>query len=246
MIELITQKHPKSPVSEAYRTIRTNVQFSAINKDLKTIVITSATANEGKSTTISNLGVVMAQAGQKVVIMDCDFRNPTQHKIFALPNKGLSNCIAMNKSVMEIIQHTDMEGLDVLTSGPVAPNPSEILSSKRMDEVLEVLGREYDYVLIDTPPILPVTDAAVMAAKVDGVIMLTAWERISPEVAREAKNRLMQAGANIIGAILNRVKVMSRSNAYGYGYYYYYGSGEGGEEEEKKERKRKHRHSEEQ
>jgi len=245
MTELITKKHSKSPVSEAYRTIRTNVQFSAVNKDLKTIVITSATANEGKSTTISNLGVVMAQAGQKVVIMDCDFRNPTQHKIFQLPNKGLSNCIAMHKSVMEIIQHTDVEGLDVLTSGPVAPNPSEILSSKRMDEVLEVLGREYDYVLIDTPPILPVTDAAVMAAKVDGVIMLTAWGNLNPEVARDAKTRLVQAGANIIGVILNKVEVNTPGNSYGYGYgygyYYYYGSGEGKEDGEKK-----HRHSKEQ
>jgi len=237
MTELITKKHSKSPVSEAYRTIRTNVQFSAVNKDLKTIVITSATPNEGKSTTISNLGVVMAQAGQKVVIMDCDFRNPTQHKIFQLPNKGLSNCIAMHKSVMDIIQHTEVEGLDVLTSGPVAPNPSEILSSKRMDEVLEVLGREYDYVLIDTPPILPVTDAAVMAAKVDGVIMLTAWGGINPEVARDAKTRLVQAGANIIGVILNKVEVNTPGNSYGYGYgygyYYYYGS-EGKEDGEKK------------
>ena len=145
---------------------------------------------------------------------------------------------------MEIIQHTDVEGLDVLTSGPVAPNPSEILSSKRMDEVLEVLGREYDYVLIDTPPILPVTDAAVMAAKVDGVIMLTAWGGINPEVARDAKTRLVQAGANIIGVILNKVEVNTPGNSYGYGYgygyYYYYGS-EGKEDGEKK-----HRHSKEQ
>ena len=240
MTELITKKYSKSPVSEAYRTIRTNVQFSAVNKDLKTIVITSATVNEGKSTTISNLGVVMAQAGQKVVIMDCDFRNPTQHKIFQLPNKGLSNCIAMHKSIMEIIQHTEIEGLDILTSGPVAPNPSEILSSKRMDEVLEVLGREYDYVLIDTPPILPVTDAAVMAAKVDGVIMLTAWGNINPEVARDAKARLVQAGANIIGVILNKVEVNTPGNGYGYGYgygyYYYYGN------EEKDEGEKKHKH----
>ena len=244
MTELITKKHSKSPVSEAYRTIRTNVQFSAVNKDLKTIVITSATANEGKSTTISNLGVVMAQAGQKVVIMDCDFRNPTQHKIFQLPNKGLSNCVAMHKSVMDIIQHTDVEGLDILTSGPVAPNPSELLGSKGMDEVLETLGMEYDYVLIDAPPILPVTDAAVMAAKVDGVIMLTAWGNLNPAAAMDAKTRLVQAGANIIGVILNKVEVNTPGNSYGYGYgygyYYYYGS-EGKEDGEKK-----HRHSKEQ
>lgn len=241
MTELITKNHSKSPVSEAYRTIRTNVQFSAVNKALKTIVITSATANEGKSTVISNLGVVMAQAGQKVIIMDCDFRNPTQHKIFKLSNKGLSNCIAMQQSVLEILQHTEIEGLDVLTSGPVAPNPSEILSSKRMDEVLEILSKEYDYVLIDTPPILPVTDAAVMASKVDGVILLTAWGAINPEVARDAKNRLVQAGANIIGVILNKVEVSAPGNGYGYGYgyYYYYGS----EEKDEGEKGKKHKHS---
>ena len=230
MIELITKNHSKSPVAEAYRTIRTNVQFSAVNKDLKTIAITSATANEGKSTIVSNLGVVMAQAGHKVIIMDCDFRNPTQHKIFKVPNKGLSNCVAMQNKVVDIIQHTEIEGLDILTSGPVAPNPSEILSSKRMDEVLEVLGREYDYVIIDTPPILPVTDAAVVAAKVDGVIMITAWGVINPQVARDAKTRLDQAGANIIGVILNKVEVNAPGNGYGYGYgygyYYYYGADE--------------------
>ena len=232
MTELITKNHSKSPVSEAYRTIRTNVQFSAVNKALKTIVITSATANEGKSTIISNLGVVMSQAGQKVIIMDCNFRNPMQHKIFKLPNKGLSNCIAMQQSVLEILQHTEIEGLDVLTSGPVAPNPSEILSSKRMDEVLEILSKEYDYVLIDTPPILPVNDAAVMASKVDGVILLIAWGSIKPDVAIDAKNRLVQAGANIIGVILNKVEVSAPGNGYGYGYgyYYYYGSEEKDEE----------------
>ena len=240
MTDLITQNHSKSPVAEAYRTIRTNVQFSAINKNLKTIVFTSAIANEGKSTVISNLGVVMAQAGKKVVIMGCDFRNPSQHKIFKLPNKGLSNCIAMQENVLEIIQHTEVPGLDVLTSGPVAPNPSEILSSKRFDEVLETLCQEYDYVLIDTPPVLPVTDAAVLAAKVDAVIMLVNWGVVNPDVAKEAKNRLVQAGANIIGVILNKVEVGSPGKGYGYGYgygyYYYYGN-----EEEKEEGSKRHK-----
>lgn len=226
MIDLITRKHSKSPVSEAYRTIRTNLQFSAINKEIKAIAFTSATANEGKSTTISNLGVVMAQAGKKVVIMDCDFRNPTQHKIFKLLNKGLSNCIAMHENVLDILQSTDVKGLDILTSGPVAPNPSEILSSKLMDEVLEVLREKYDYILIDTPPILPVTDAAVVAAKVDGIVLVTACGSITPSVARDAKNRLVQTGANILGVILNKVEVNSPGYGYGYGYYYYYGSGE--------------------
>jgi capsular exopolysaccharide synthesis family protein len=243
MIELITKNHSKSPVAEAYRTIRTNVQFSAVNKALQTIAITSATANEGKSTIVSNLGVVMAQAGHKGIDMDCDFRNPTQHKIFKVPNKGLSNCVSMQNKVVDIIQHTDIEGLDILTSGPVAPNPSEILSSKRMDEVLEVLSKEYDYVIIDTPPILPVTDAAVVAAKVDGIIMITAWGTVSPQVARDAKTRLIQAGANIIGVILNKVEVNAPGNGYGYGYgygyYYYYGS-------EEKDEGEKRRHSKEQ
>jgi len=217
MIDLITQNNSKSPISEAYRIIRTNVQFSNFNKELKTIAITSATANEGKSTIVSNLGVIMAQAGEKVLIMDCNFRNPTQHKIFKMSNNGLSNCIATQQDVLDIIQHTNIVGLDVLTSGSVLENPSESLGSQIMDEILVVLGKKYDYILIDTTAILPVADTAVVAVKADGVIMVVACETLGYEIAQEAKSRLTNVGANIIGVILNKAEVTNIGNECHYG-----------------------------
>ena len=229
-VRLITNENAKSPVSEAYRTIRTNIQFSqAAGKELKTILMTSPTPNEGKSTTISNLGVVMAQSGKKVCLVDCDFRNPTQHKIFKLKNVGMSNAI-VGKELAEVIQKTDIENLSVIASGPVAPNPSELLGSERMTELLGELSAQFDYVLIDTPPIMPVTDAAVMANKVDGVIMLLESGAVAPQAAVEAKTRLEQAGAHILGVVLNKVDVAAGHYGYGgygkngYGYYYYYGN----------------------
>lgn len=224
-VTLIANTDAKSPVSEAYRTIRTNIKFSNIaGQELKTIMLTSATPNEGKSTTISNLAVVMAQAGHSVVLCDCDFRNPTQHKIFGLHNKGLSNCVATGSNVMDIIQQTSVPNLYVLTSGPVAPNPSELLASQNMVDILEELKQHFDYVLVDTPPIMPVTDAAVVSAKVDGTILVIASGTVSPSVAVEAKTRLEQAGAHLLGVVLNKVDVGANSHyGYGYGYYYYYG-----------------------
>lgn len=222
-VTLIANSDAKSPVSEAYRTIRTNIKFSNIaGRELKTIMLTSATPNEGKSTTISNLAVVMAQAGHSVVLCDCDFRNPNQHKIFSLPNKGLSNCVATGSNVMDIIQHTSIPNLYVLTSGPVAPNPSELLASQNMVDIFKELKQHFDYVLIDTPPIMPVTDAAVVSGKVDGTILVIASGAVAPSVAVEAKTRLEQAGAHLLGAVLNKVDVAANSH-YGYGYYYYYG-----------------------
>ena len=223
-VTLIANSDAKSPVSEAYRTIRTNIKFSNIaGKELKTIMLTSSTPNEGKSTTISNLAVVMAQAGHSVVLCDCDFRNPTQHKIFGLPNKGLSNCVATGSDVMGIIQQTNIPNLYILTSGPVAPNPSELLASQNMVDILNELKQHFDYVLVDTPPVMPVTDAAVVSAKVDGTIMVIASGAVSPAIAVEAKTRLEQAGAHLLGVVLNKVDVAANSH-YGYGYYYYYGT----------------------
>ena len=226
-VTLIANEDAKSPVSEAYRTIRTNIQFSNIaGRELKTILMTSAMPDEGKSTTVSNLGVVMAQAGHSVVVCDCDFRNPTQHKIFGLPNKGLSNCVSTGSDVMEIVQPTKIPNLYVLTSGPVAPNPSELLGSQNMVDIFEELKQHFDYVLVDTPPVMPVTDAAVVSGKVDGTILVIASGEVSPSVAVEAKKRLEQAGAHMLGVVLNKVDVaLGGHYGYGYGYYYYYGHG---------------------
>jgi len=173
-INLLAFKDPKSPVAEAYRSIRTNLQFSGVDKEMKVVEVTSAVPNEGKSTVIASLAIVLAQAGKRVLLLDCDFRNPTQHKLFGLHNKGLTNYMANGDDYSTFIHHVEQENLDIILSGPVAPNPSEMLMSNKMQALLDKARTEYDYVLIDTPPIMPVTDAAVLGAKVDGVMIVIA------------------------------------------------------------------------
>ena len=221
-LNLVTQNDPKNPAAEAYRVIRTSVQFAQAGKELQTIALTSCTPNEGKSTTIANLAVVLTQAGKSVLLIDCDMRNPTVHKNFNLSNKvGLSSCISMGTAVDDAVQATAIEGLDALTSGVIPPNPSELLGSERMQNILQRAKEEYDYVLIDTPPVLPVTDSLVLGRMVDGLIMVIDSGEIKVEMAREVKNQLVHAGANILGVVLNKVR--SEHHGYGYGYYYYYG-----------------------
>ena len=233
-INLTAYKDPKSPISEAYRTIRINIQFAGVDKPLKTIIVTSATLNEGKSTVIASLGIVLAQAGKKVLLMDCDFRNPTQHKMFGLPNRGTTNYVATGEDIKNMLQQVEQENLTVLASGPVPPNPSEILTSQKMASLLEKMKAEYDYVLLDTPPILPVTDAAALSHRADGVILVVASNGIGPSEAKLAKTRLELAGANIIGCVLNKVEVAHhRYGSYGYGnygYYYYYDDNKDGQD----------------
>ena len=222
-LNLITQNDPKNPAAEAYRVIRTSIQFAQAGKELKTIAVTSCTPNEGKSTTIANLAVVLTQTGKSVLLIDCDMRNPTVHKNFKLSNKvGLSSCISMGTALADAVQATGIENLDALTGGVIPPNPSELLSSERMQHILARASEEYDYVLIDTPPVLPVTDALVLSRMVDGVILVLTSGEIKVEMARDVKNQLVQADANILGVVLNKVR--SEHHGYGYGYYYYYGS----------------------
>ena len=221
-LNLVTQNDPKNPAAEAYRVIRTSVQFAQAGKELKTIAITSCTPNEGKSMTIANLAIVLTQAGKSVLIMDCDMRNPTVHKNFNLSNKvGLSSCISMGTAVADAVQETAIEGLDALTAGVIPPNPSELLGSERMQNILQRAKEEYDYVLIDTPPVMPVTDSLVLGRMVDGLILVIDSGEVKVEMAREVKNQLVHAGANILGVVLNKVR--SEHHGYGYGYYYYYG-----------------------
>ena len=222
-LNLVTQNDPKNPAAEAYRVIRTGVQFAQAGKELQTIALTSCTPNEGKSTTIANLAVVLTQAGKSVLLIDCDMRNPTVHKNFNLSNKvGLSSCISMGTALADAVQATGIEGLDALTAGVIPPNPSELLGSEQMKNLLQRAKEEYDYVLIDTPPVMPVTDALIVSRFVDGMILVIASAEVKVEMAREVKNQLVNAGANILGVVLNKVR--SEHHGYGYGYYYYYGN----------------------
>lgn len=222
-LNLVTQNDPKNPGAEAYRVIRTGIQFAQAGKELQTIALTSCTPNEGKSTTIANLAVVLTQAGKSVLLIDCDMRNPTVHKNFNLSNKvGLSSCISMGTALSDAVQKTSIEGLYALTGGVIPPNPSELLGSEQMKNVLQRAKEQYDYVLIDTPPVMPVIDALIVGRFVDGMILVIASAEVKVEMARDVKNQLVNAGANILGVVLNKVR--SEHHGYGYGYYYYYGN----------------------
>jgi capsular exopolysaccharide synthesis family protein len=220
-INLIAQYDAKSPIAEAYKAIRTNLQFASVGTAARVITFTSATPEEGKSTTISNVALTMAQDGKKTLLIDADMRKPVQHRIFGIPNQGLSNCIAMDVSWEDTVQHDVVPRLDVLTSGPVPPNPSELLGSARMQQIVSQVRTQYDYVLIDMPPVLAVTDAVVMASKADGVVFVVKSGSISPEEAKMAKTKLEQGGAHILGVVLNEVP-RRQHGSYGYEYYYYY------------------------
>lgn len=222
-LNLVTQNDPKNPAAEAYRVIRTGIQFAQAGKELQTIALTSCTPNEGKSTIIANLAVVLTQAGKSVLLIDCDMRNPTVHKNFNLSNKvGLSSCISMGTALSDAVQKTSIEGLYALTGGVFPPNPSELLGSEQMKNVLQRAKEQYDYVLIDTPPVMPVADALIVGRFVDGMIFVIASAEVKVEMARDVKNQLVNAGANILGVVLNKVR--SEHHGYGYGYYYYYGN----------------------
>ena len=221
-LNLIAHNDLKNPATEAYRVIRTSIQFAQAGKELKTIALTSSTPDEGKSMTISNLAVVLTQAGKSVLLMDCDMRNPTVHKNFGLSNKlGLPSCISMGTPLSAAVQATKVDNLYALTGGVIPPNPSELLGSERMRELLQEAREIYDYVLIDLPPVLPVADALVLGAMVDGVVLVIDSGEVKVDMARDVKNQLQHAGANILGVVLNKVR--SEHHGYGYGYYYYYG-----------------------
>ena len=222
-LNLIAHNDLKNPATEAYRVIRTSIQFAQAGKELKTLAVTSCMPNEGKSMTAANLAVVLTQAGKSVLLLDCDMRNPTVHKNFGLSNKlGLSSCISMDTPLSAAVQATKVDNLYALTSGVIPPNPSELLGSEQMKNVLQRAKEQYDYVLIDTPPVMPVTDALIVSRFVDGMILVIASAEVKVEMARDVKNQLVNAGANILGVVLNKV----RSEHHGYGYYYYYGSKE--------------------
>ncbi|MEW9123455.1 MAG: CpsD/CapB family tyrosine-protein kinase [Thermotaleaceae bacterium] len=219
-LDVISVKNPKSPVAEAYRTLRTNIQFSSLDKELKIIAITSSGPNEGKTTTIANLAVTMAQSGNKVLLIDCDLRKSQIHNHFGLNNhKGLTNVLAQQLPLEEAITQTTVMGLDILTAGPKPPNPSELLGSNTMQAFLQRVSQEYDRVLLDAPPIGVVTDAAVLSAIVDGIILTVASGQVTIDAAQRSKELLEKVNANILGVVMNKIPVEGKGY---YGYYYYY------------------------
>jgi len=220
---LITTAHPRSPISEAYRVLRTNLQFSGLSNPATTLLVTSAGPLEGKTTTVANLGVAMAQAGKRVILVDADLRRPTLHKMFDLPNAvGLTTIFTRDKlDIEEALSPTGVDGLRVLTSGPLPPNPSELLGSQRMESIIERLKDNADVILFDSPPVLVAADASVLAAKVAGVLLVVDSGRVRSDICRKGKEALVQVGANILGVVLNKAAARS-------GVYYYYSRGDKG------------------
>lgn len=224
----IVEKEPQSIAAESYRTLRTNIQYSSFDKSLKTIVITSSEPNEGKTTTAGNLALSLAKDEKRVVLIDCDLRKPSIHRRFKISNgEGLSEVIIGEKSLENITREV-FRGLDVITSGNIPPNPSEMLGSKRMECILNKLRESYDYVILDTPPVLVVTDAQVLSAKVDGTILVVKAQKTKDDSIIKAKKLLDKVHAKFIGSILNDIDIKKNSH------YYYYGNEDDGRKRVKK------------
>lgn len=218
--KIISIKKPKSPISECYRGIRTSIQFSNLDQDMKVINVTSAMQNEGKSTVIANLAVNFANLDKKVLLLEGDLRNPSVHRMFNISNiNGLTDVLLNNKAFADCVHCTEVKNLHILTCGPIPPNPSEILSSNKMKEFITSLKEYYDYIFIDTPPIGIVTDAGIISTYSDGCIFVVGSKQCDIEMAKYAKERLEKVGANIIGAVLNKFEAEGSSYNY-YNYYY--------------------------
>lgn len=217
---LVTVTKTNSVVAEQFRTIRTNIQFSMIDQELKTIIFTSSGPWEGKSTVAANIASVFADQGKKVILIDADMRKPTIFRTFNISNeKGLSNLISSRNTELEdVVQFIESADLDVIPSGPIPPNPSELLNSRRMNEIIKDLENKYDLVLFDMPPVVSVTDAQIMATKTDGVVFVVRRAIAHRDDVKHAKELLEMVQAKILGVVFNGAeKKTDRSYSY-YGY----------------------------
>ncbi len=215
---LITNNDPKAPASEAFRELRTNLQYASVDREIKAMVLTSPSLGDGKTVTTVNLAVALAQSGRKVLIMDADLRKPKVHHYFGIKNgEGLTNILTEDKDMkkIKITEKNDIPNLYIMTSGPIPPNPAEILSSNKMRQLLEQLKKEYDVIVIDTPPVGQVTDAAVLSGITDGVLLVISSGDTRIEMAKRAKKALEGVNAHVIGTVLTKLDTGRTS------YYYY-------------------------
>jgi capsular exopolysaccharide synthesis family protein len=214
-----------SPAAEAYRSLRTSIQFIRLDKEVRSIVVTSPYSNEGKTTTVANLAASMAQVGDRVAVLSCDLRKPELHSAFGLSNEvGFTSVILGETTPMKALQQIQgYDNLWVMPAGPVPPNPSELLASRRSERLLQLLTDQFDMVLIDSPPVLPVTDAAVLAGVADATLLVIAAGTTTKKQARRAVEILQRVDAAPLGVIVNRIPHRGGNFYYGYGYGYRYG-----------------------
>ncbi len=225
-IDLIVATSPKSAYAEAYRTIRTGILLSMAERQPKVILVTSPGPLEGKTTTTANLSAAMAQAGSSVLLVDGDLRRPRLHHLFNLENtKGLSSVLVGEIALEVAIQKTHLPLLSILTAGPISPNPAELLGSQKMRDLVAEASRQFDRVIIDSPPLIPVTDATLLATVCDGVVLVVEESRTTRDLAVSGRKRLAEAKARVLGVVLNKVDLQKDGYYYPY-YHYYYGKEE--------------------
>jgi capsular exopolysaccharide synthesis family protein len=214
--DLVTLANPRSPVSEAFRTLRTNIQLSSLDNPVRSLLVTSASPNEGKSTTLANLAVTFAQGGTRTLLIDCDLRRPSLHTLFGVGNeRGLTSMLLAEDRGPSPIVATPVDGLRLLPCGPLPPNPSEILGSQRFKTLVTGLQSDSDLLLFDCPPALAVSDAAVLSRHVEAVLLVASAGKTKRDHAARARQALERAGARILGVVLNNARV----DAAVYSYY---------------------------
>jgi capsular exopolysaccharide synthesis family protein len=204
---LVTASAPASPAAEAYRALRTNVQFASLDAPLRSLLVTAAGVDEDKSAVAANLAIALAQGDSSVILIDCDLRRPQQHSLFDLPNdQGLTTAVAQTERETFPLRESGVPNLRVLTSGPVPVNPADLVGSQRMQELLARLGEEADVLVLDSPPVLAVTDAAVLARRVDGVLLVLRSGKTKRDHANKARALLARVNARLLGAVLTDAK----------------------------------------
>lgn len=212
----IVDKLPKSITAESYRSLRTNIQYSSIDKQVKTLVVTSSNAGEGKSTVSGNLAYTFFQSGKRVLIIDCDLRKPSLHRKFNVSNEvGLTDVLVGTSELNKVMKKID-DNLYLLTTGTLPPNPAEIIGSNTMENFLDECKINFDYIILDTPPILPVTDSKLLAIKADATVLVVRSEISKSKHVSQAYKELEKVNANVIGTILNDVEMRSEKLYYDY------------------------------
>jgi capsular exopolysaccharide synthesis family protein len=216
---VVTIKQERSPIAEAYRVLGANIQFSDVDRPLLTILVNSGGPGEGKTITVANLGIALAQMGKRVVLVDADLRKPTLAKYFMQPNsRGLTSLLTTSNSrAVEFLLHTGVDNLALLASGPIPPNPAKLVGSNRMAEVIAQLKTLADVVIIDSPPSLVVADATLLARRCDAVLLVVSASATQAENLKNTKEQLAQSGTHLLGFVMNR----ATRPLGGYGYYYY-------------------------
>jgi non-specific protein-tyrosine kinase len=213
-LQLVTLSDPRSPAAEAFRTLRTNLMLSGLERPLSTLLVTSAAPDEGKSTTLANLAVTMAQGGRKTILVDCDLRHPHLHELFGVAGEpGLSNVI-LDKLDEPPLVATGIDGLLLLPAGHLPPNPADLLGSRQMDRIIASLKAQADIVLFDAPPVIAVTDAALLASKLDGALLVVSAGRTRRDDAQQAKALLERIHVHLVGTVLTNATVDRRLKSY--------------------------------